>query len=89
MRMCELVGKEIVNICNGSRLGVVGDSDMAINIDSGEIQSIILPRKSNFINLWVDRQHLVIPWEAVRKVGSEVIIVELDQSNPLYQRYSV
>ncbi len=89
MRMCELVGKEIVNICNGSRLGVVGDSDMAINIDSGEIQSIILPRKSNFINLWVDRQHLVIPWEAVRKVGSEVIIVEMDQSNPLYRRYSI
>ncbi len=89
MRMCELVGKEIVNICNGSRLGVVGDSDMAINIDSGEIQSIILPRKSNFINLWVDRQHLVIPWEAVRKVGAEVIIVELDQSSPLYRRYSV
>jgi YlmC/YmxH family sporulation protein len=87
--MCELVGKEIVNICNGSRLGVVGDSDMAINIDSGEIQSIILPRKSNFINLWVDRQHLVIPWEAVRKVGAEVIIVELDQSSPLYRRYSV
>ncbi len=89
MRMCELVGKEIVNICNGSRLGVVGDSDIAINIDSGEIQSIILPRKSNFINLWVDRKHLVIPWEAVRKVGSEVIIVELDQSNPLYRRYSI
>lgn len=89
MRMCELVGKEIVNICNGSRLGVVGDSDMTINIDSGEIQSIILPRKSNFINLWVDRQHLVIPWEAVRKVGSEVIIVELDQSSPLYRRYSI
>ncbi len=89
MRMCELVGKEIVNICNGSRLGVVGDSDMAINIESGEIQSIILPRKSNFINLWVDRQHLVIPWEAVRKVGAEVIIVELDQSSPLYRRYSV
>ena len=89
MRMCELVGKEIVNICNGSRLGVVGDSDIAINIDSGEIQSIILPRKSNYFNLWVDRQHLVIPWEAVRKVGSEVIIVELDQSSPLYRRYSI
>lgn len=89
MRMGELVGKEIVNICNGSRLGVVGDSDMAINVDSGEIQSIILPRKSNFINLWIERQNLVIPWEAVRKVGSEVIIVELDQSSPLYRRYSV
>lgn len=89
MRMCDLVGKEIVNIYNGARLGVVGESDMAIDIDSGEIRSIILPKKNNFINLWVDRQQLVIPWEAVRKIGSEVIIVELDQTSPNYQRYSI
>lgn len=89
MRMCDLVGKEIVNIYNGARLGVVGESDLAIDIDSGEIRSIILPKKNNLINLWVDRQQLVIPWEAVRKIGSEVIIVELDQTSPNYQRYSI
>lgn len=89
MRMCDLVGKEIVNIYNGARLGVVGESDMAVDIESGEIRSIILPKKSNLLNLWVDRQHLVIPWEAVRKIGSEVIIVELDQTSPNYKRYSV
>ncbi|MCL6560492.1 MAG: YlmC/YmxH family sporulation protein [Firmicutes bacterium] len=89
MRMCDLVGKEIVNIYNGARLGVVGESDMAIDIESGEILSIILPRKNNFISLWVDRQQLVIPWEAVRKIGSEVIVVELDQTSPHYRRYSI
>lgn len=87
MRMGELVGKEIININNGRRLGVVGDSDMAVDIESGDIQSIILPRRNNIINLWMDRQHLVIPWEAVKKVGTEVIIVELDQTSPFYQRY--
>ena len=87
MRMGELVGKEIININNGRRLGVVGDSDMAVDIESGDIQSIILPRKNNFVNLWADRQNLIIPWDSVKKIGTEVIIVELDQTSPLYQRY--
>ncbi len=89
MRMGDLVGKEIVNIYNGARLGVVGESDMVIDAESGEIQSIILPRRNGLINLWVDKLQLVIPWEAVRKIGSEVIIVELDQSSPNYRWYSL
>lgn len=88
MRLGELAGKEIVNMYNGSRLGVVGESDIVLDAESGEIRSIILPRKNNIINIWFDRQNLVIPWEAVRKIGSEVIIVDLDQTSPFYQRFS-
>ncbi|MCL6638451.1 MAG: YlmC/YmxH family sporulation protein [Firmicutes bacterium] len=87
MRMAELAGKEIVNIYNGARLGVVGETDLAVDIESGEISSIILPKRGNFISMWVDRsQQLVIPWEAVRKIGEEVIIVDLDQTSPAYGR---
>jgi YlmC/YmxH family sporulation protein len=89
MRMGDLIGKEIVNIYNGARLGVVGESDLVIDTDSGAIQSIILPKKSNFINFWVDRLQLVIPWDAVKKIGSEVIIVELDQTSPNCRRLSL
>lgn len=88
MRLGELVGKEIVNINNGVRLGVIGESDLTIDIDSGAICSIILPRRSNFINMWMDKQQMVIPWESVRKIGEEVIIVEMDQCNPIFQKYS-
>ncbi|MCL5289481.1 MAG: YlmC/YmxH family sporulation protein, partial [Firmicutes bacterium] len=49
---------------------------------------IILPRRSNFINMWMDKQQMVIPWESVRKIGEEVIIVEMDQCNPIFQKYS-
>lgn len=90
MRLGELAGKEIVNLYNGARLGVVGDSDVAIDAESGHVRSIILPRKGNFVSFWVDKQqHLVIPWEAVKKVGAEVIIVDLDQTNLNFHRYSV
>ncbi|AEF94335.1 sporulation protein, YlmC/YmxH family [Desulfotomaculum nigrificans CO-1-SRB] len=88
MRLGELVGKEIVNINNGARLGVVGESDVTIDLETGSICSIILPRKTNFINMWIDKQQMVIPWDAVRKIGEEVIIVEMDQCNPAYRKYS-
>ncbi|MGQ9557695.1 MAG: YlmC/YmxH family sporulation protein [Desulfurispora sp.] len=87
MRMVELAGKEIINFQNGARLGVVGESDLDIDISSGRIRAIILPRRSNLLNFWLDKQHMVIPWEAVRKIGREVIIVDLDQTSMNFRRY--
>lgn len=89
MRMGELAGKEIVNIYDGARLGVVGESDITIDTESGYVDSIILPLKSNIITFWVDRQNLIIPWKAVKKIGAEVIIVELDRTNLDYRKYSI
>ena len=89
MRLGELMGKEIVNIYNGARLGIVGESDLAFDLETGEIRSIIVPRKSGILNFWLDRQQLITPWEAVRKVGTEVIIVELDQTSPGYRKFSL
>jgi YlmC/YmxH family sporulation protein len=77
LRLSDLAGKEIINIFDGVRLGTIGDSDMIIDPESGEVVSIILPGRSNFLNLWMDRQEIEIPWSSVKKVGSEVIIVDL------------
>lgn len=89
MRMSELVGKEIINIADGARLGVIGESDLSVDIDTGQIMYVILPRRTNILNFWVDKQQMQIPWDMVRKIGNEVIIVEIDQGNLNFQRYSV
>lgn len=80
MLLSDFVGKEIVNLLDGARLGVVGDSDLVINVPTGEIESIVLPNRGRLLSIFGEVQDLVIPWEAVRKIGSEVIIVELDCS---------
>ena len=87
VRLSELIGKDIVNIQNGSRLGTVADSDLVIMAETGEIESIILPSRGGFLNLW-DKSNLTIPWSAVRKIGSEVIIVDLDDTHMRYRRYT-
>ncbi len=87
LRLSDLEGKEVINMVDGMRLGVIGEADLVIDIHSGEIHSIILPRRNNVFNLWADRQHMIIPWQAIKKIGNEVIIVELDHTVPNLTRY--
>lgn len=87
IRLSELIGKDIVNIQTGSRLGTASDSDLVVNAETGVIHSIILPSKGGFLSFW-DRSNLTIPWDAVKKIGSEVIIVELDESHMRFKKFS-
>lgn len=82
IRLSELEGKEVINLVDGARLGVIGEADMLIDVHTGEIHSIVLPQKNTFFNLWTDRQNMIIPWETVKRIGNEVIIVELDSTVP-------
>ncbi|MCG0277276.1 MAG: YlmC/YmxH family sporulation protein [Thermanaeromonas sp.] len=76
MRLMELKGKEVINIHDGSRLGTLGEGDLIIDIETGEIKALVLPGPKNVFSVWGKRQELVIPWEAVHKVGTEVITVD-------------
>ncbi|HHY60020.1 MAG TPA: YlmC/YmxH family sporulation protein [Clostridia bacterium] len=78
MRLSEFAGKEIINIFDGARLGTVNESDLIIDADTGYVESIVLPARFPFLG-WRGRQHLlVIPWQAVRKIGEQVIVVEME-----------
>lgn len=87
VKLSELIGKDIVNIQNGGRLGTVADSDLVIELETGEIQSIMLPSRTGFLG-FLDRNNFTIPWNCVKKIGSEVIIVDLDETHINYKRFS-
>ncbi len=89
MKLGELAGKEIININDGARLGVIGETDLAIDDETGQIKSIILPRRGNLFSMFNEKQELIIPWESIKKIGFEVIIVELDQAIPRCGKYLV
>ncbi|QGT99225.1 hypothetical protein SYNTR_0632 [Candidatus Syntrophocurvum alkaliphilum] len=89
MRLNQLVGKEMVNIYDGMRMGTVGESDMIVDPETGKIISIILPNKGNLLTFWSDKQKLVIPWEAIKKIGKEVIVVDLDHTHMRLKNNSI
>ncbi len=84
VRLSDLIGKDIVNIQDGCRLGTVADSDLVIQAESGEIDSIILPSRNGLLNMW-NRNNFTVPWSAVKKIGAEVIIVDLDDTHMRYK----
>lgn len=73
MRMSELSSKDIINLSNGGRLGTLGDSDLVINTETGAIEAIIVSPRGRMTR----GTRIEIPWSAIRRVGPEVMIVDL------------
>ena len=68
--------KEVINICDGKRLGFV--QDVCADLDTGRITSIIVPGGTNrLMNLFSNSNDIVIPWEQIKCIGEDLILVEL------------
>jgi YlmC/YmxH family sporulation protein len=76
MRLSELVRKEIINLVDGQRLGLVGDSDLSLDETTGRIDALWVPMRRG---LWGKASAERIPWDRVRRVGPEVLIVEIER----------
>ena len=74
MRVTDLSCKEVVCISDGARLGYV--SDVEVEVPRGQVQSIVVPGKCRWFGLVGRTEDYVIPWEAIRRVGDDIILVE-------------
>lgn len=77
MSFSEIRRKDVVNICDGKKLGRA--IDLILN-DSACVQALVVPgRSGRFLSfLRQDREGCVIDWSRVRRIGDDVILVETD-----------
>lgn len=75
VRFSEFNGKEMIDLNNGERIGIIGHTDLIINPETGEIDGMILPR-GTFLSFGKQKDEIYISWKAIRKIGPEMIIVE-------------
>lgn len=73
-RIVDLKCKEVINICDGSRLGFVCDCE--IDICCGRIVSIIVPGPCWFFGLFGRGEDYIIPWDDIKRIGDDIILVE-------------
>ena len=78
----ELRTKEVINIEDGERLGFV--SDITLDTMSGKISSISVPGAYKLLGLIGREDDKVIPWENIKKIGDDLIIVEGDKNQCSY-----
>ena len=68
--------KEVINICDGKRLGYV--QDVCADLETGKITSIIVPRGTNkLMNLFSNVNDIIIPWERIKCISEDLILVEI------------
>ena len=78
MSFSELKGKEVINICDGRRLGRPID---VVFTDQACIDALVVPGQYSFRSMIRGfREGIVIPWCRVKRIGDDVILVELDAS---------
>nr|WP_294680734.1 YlmC/YmxH family sporulation protein [uncultured Anaerotignum sp.] len=68
--------KEVINICDGRRLGCV--CDLELDEASGRICTIIIPEGSSKWNLFGKERAYFVPWQCIRRIGDDIILVEVD-----------
>lgn len=74
VRISELRDRDVVNVNDGRRLGIISDVDL--DTESGRITAIILPGEGGFMGVIGKKQEFVIPWESIVKVGVDTILVD-------------
>lgn len=67
--------KEVINITDGRRLGFV--QDVTANLETGTITSIIVPGNSKLFNIFSSGNEIVIPWDNVKCIGDDLILVQI------------
>ena len=51
--------------------------DVCADLESGNITSIIVPGSTKFLNMFVGNNDIVIPWENIKCIVDDIILVEI------------
>ncbi|WP_138414989.1 YlmC/YmxH family sporulation protein [Aquibacillus sediminis] len=80
--LTELQIKDIIMVEDGKKLGNI--TDLEIDVDKGKILQLVIGTKGKMMGLFGKEEEIVIPWENVMTIGSDVILVKKEQNPRLY-----
>ncbi len=74
-RFSTLSCKEVINVTDGNRLGYV--SDLELDLDCGRIVALLVPKPGRLCGLMASHEVYVIPWACIRRIGGDLILVDV------------
>lgn len=73
-RITDLRDKELISISDGCRFGYVGDVEL--DLETGRVKALVVPGRLRFFGLFGREPDYVFPWEAIKRFGEDIILVE-------------
>ena len=75
MRFHDLSNKELIDLSTGTRLGMLGQTDLEIDEKTGQIIAFTIPPIGMF-GFRKGENSARIDWNDIKKIGEDMIIVE-------------
>ncbi len=75
MKFTDLHCKEVICIGDGRRLGFVADAKL--QLPEGRITALLVPGPCRHLGLWGRRDDYLIPWCCVKRIGPDIILVDI------------
>ena len=74
VKISELKQREVININDGKRLGIV--YDVEIDMENGKVDAIVIPGTGRVMGLFSRESDIVVNWENIKKIGTDVILID-------------
>ena len=75
INLSEMKEKEVINVRDGSRLGMIYDFEM--DLKKGEVTAIIIPGPGKIMGIFGKNNDIIIDWRKIVKIGEDIILVDL------------
>jgi len=75
VKISDLRMREVINVMNGKKLGLI--KDIEIDLDAGRIRSVVLPGNGKILGFIGRSDDVIVPWQKIKKLGMDVILVEI------------
>ncbi|MBM7571745.1 YlmC/YmxH family sporulation protein [Aquibacillus albus] len=72
--LTDLQIKDIIMVDDGKKLGNI--TDLEIDVDKGKILYLIIGTKGKVMGMFGKQDEMIIPWENIVTIGSDVILVK-------------
>ena len=79
IRISELRERDVVNVNDGRRLGLIKDLDL--DLDKGLVKSIIIPASGGVWGKLARARDYIVPWDKIVKIGVDTILVDYPQDD--------
>ena len=83
-RITELHCKEVICIGSGQRLGFV--ADVEVDVPDGHVLALVVPGPCRFLGMFGRNDDFVIPWNCIKKIGPDIILVDIKPKECLFPR---
>lgn len=84
MRFTQLQCKEVICVRDGRRLGFV--TDVMVEVPEGKVCAIVVPGPYRFLGIAGRHEDYVIPWDCIRRIGPDIILVDTKPEDCRVQR---